>query len=434
MPSPVRSLVALAALFAASPAFADAVTYQGTLGKTQIVVELSAPLDAPSGKLVGRYFYAAKGIDIPLDAVGAKSGEADLAEEKPCTDDTCSSVSDDNPKPPPLGGKWHLEANADRSQLAGNWTDNGKSLPLALTRAGTRKLAADFDGTPAGLASIVDDITDGKLPLTEASSPYDYLRMQMPVTTGATTIWGDVAFAYDSNPRTKFPFPRIVKAGGTDVAAANTYLEQRHWQWNAAAFSCAAQAYQGLGWNDTSTDAIADLGGWQDETVEVTYLSPALMSWDEAGSLFCGGAHPDNHDDPNTLDIRTGKPLDLSLLFKGWVPTPIDDSSPKDLASARAKPDEYLWGPNPELADFIFKHLPADEVANSSDDDGCGSKDNIQQNLAISFVRGDKVRFSLTDMPSVAANCNGKLVDLPLSTVKPLLTPQAADYFPSLKP
>src|ERR1700748_1173312 len=108
MPLPLRPLVALAALSVASPALADAVTYQGTLGKTQIVVELSAPVGAPSGKLVGRYFYTAKGIDIPLDAVSAKAGKADLAEEKPCTDDTCTADGGDNPKPPPLGGKWHL--------------------------------------------------------------------------------------------------------------------------------------------------------------------------------------------------------------------------------------------------------------------------------------------------------------------------------------
>lgn len=433
----VLSLVPFA-LLAASPALADAVTYQGTLGRSAIVLELSEPAESADAKLVGRYFYQAKGIDIPLDARASAPGTVMLAEELPCPDDdnkTCQPGDGDTPAgPAPVGPTWTLVASADGQSLSGTWTNKGKALPVTLSRIGTRKLPGDFDGTPAGLAAIVDDLSDGTTPFSATGSPYDFQRLQVLVTAGPVIRWGDVAFHYVTDPRTRFPFPRIDKAGATDLTAANAALEQRHWQWDQAAFSCGSQAYLGLGWIDTSSDATSGLGGWPDESIEVTYLSPTLMSWDEAGSLFCGGAHPDNHDDPNTIDVRTGKPLDMSLIFRGWVPTPVDDSMPKDLASARAKPDDYLWGPDKTLADFIYKHLPPDEQAADDNDNGdCGTMDNIQRNLAITFVKGEIVRFGLSAMPAVAANCNGKLVDVPLSAVKALLTSAAAHYFPSLK-
>jgi len=294
---------------------------------------------------------------------------------------------------------------------------------------GTRPLPDDFDGTPAGLAAIVDDLTEGKIALTTATAPYDAIRLSGNVTTGPTTRWGNVAFSYAVDPRTKFPFPRIVAAGGANIAAANHYLETQHWLLNAQALSCAAQAYKGLGWTPVSDTASQDLGGWPDEQIEVTYLSPRLMSWEESGSIFCGGPHPDNHDDPYTLDLTTGKPLDLSLLFKGWTPTPTDDGQPTDLASAQANPDRYYWQPDDALTDFVLEHVPMDDGNNAD----CATRDSIHESLAISFAKGDMVRFGLTAMPSVAAACNGKLVDLPIADVKSLLTPDAAKYFPTLK-
>ena len=424
----LATLAGLAALAAAGPVFADAVAYKGTLGGAAIGVELSAPAGTGE-KIVGRYFYANKSIDIPLDAVESHNGHTDLAEEKPCTDDTCTASGDGTPAP--VGAQWHLDASADGKTLTGTWTANGKMLPLKLTRMGTRKLSDGFDGTPGDLAAIVDDIAGQTTPLTATSSPYDYLRMQTPPTEGPTTTWGDTAFKYVTNPHTRFAYPRIVAAGSTDIAAANGYLQQRHWQADIAALSCASMAYQGLGWSETTTESADDLGSWPDEKLEVTYLSPTVMSFDESGSIYCGGAHPDNHDDPVNVDVRLGKELNPSVIFNGWIPTPLYDGTPSDLKSAQADPDNYSWAADDALVDFVVKHLPPDEVA--TDEDSCASRDSIQQSLAISFVQGDKVRFGLTAMPAVASACNGKLVDVPLSEAKALLTPGAADYFPSLK-
>ncbi|HTJ56369.1 MAG TPA: hypothetical protein VL418_02230 [Devosiaceae bacterium] len=420
----------MAAILAASPALAEAVTYQGTLGKANVIVELSAPVETASGKFAGRYSYAIKGIDIPLDAQSVAPGKVDLAEEQPCTDKICHTTDDGDPAgPAPLGGRWHLESAPGGQTLTGTWSDGGKSLPIALARYGTRKLAADFDGTPATLAS--NPFTSGEGQLTKAISPYDFLKMQVPLKAAAPTTWGSVAFTYVTDPRTKFKFPRIVSLGGADVTAANDYLAQQHWMLNGNAFACESTAYQGLGWNDSIADAAGSLGGYDDETLEVSYLSATVMSWVESGSLFCGGAHPDNHRDVYNLDVRTGKPLDMSLVFKDWVPTPLDGGAPKDAESARAHPDQYTWGPDQALVDFVLAHRKKLDDPDLEND--CGSSGAIHDSLALSFAEGDKVRFSLAGMPNVDAVCDDDLFELPIASVKSLLTPKAADYFPALK-
>ena len=428
----VRPLLAVAVLLVTAPAFAAAVTYQGTLGKTAVVVELAGSSPVSFRFLNGRYAYLAKGIDIPLDAAKAAPGAIDLSEERPCTGDICHEPADGETAKPPLGAKWHLTANADGSVLTGVWQDAGKSLPIALQRAGTRALPADFDGSPAGLASIVDSFSSGELPLTETTSPYDFIKLHFPLTAGAVTRFGASSFHYATDPRTKFGFPRIDSLGGADPALANQYLERRHWQLSLGALSCAAQRYQGLGWTESSGAEADPLAGYEDERVEVSYLTPTVMSWTESGSIFCGGAHPDNHRDIYNLDARTGKPLDLSLLFEDWVATKFGDTAPADLAAARAKPDDYSWGPDPTLVDFVEAHRS--KSGGAAPDDTCGTPELVASNLAIGFVRDDRVRFSLSALPNVIAACNDDLFDLPIAQLKSLLTPEAAAYFPSLQP
>jgi len=99
----------------------EAVTYRGTIGKIPVVVELATPTEASHHQVVGRYFYPNKGVDIPLDAVeGATRNTITVAEEKPCTPDTCDS--DDPDKPGPLGATWQLRESADGATLTGTWS------------------------------------------------------------------------------------------------------------------------------------------------------------------------------------------------------------------------------------------------------------------------------------------------------------------------
>ena len=65
---------ALATLALASPALAAAVTYQGTLGKLPIILELAQTPEDSGTTTYGRYAYLNKGIDIPLHVRKSKDG------------------------------------------------------------------------------------------------------------------------------------------------------------------------------------------------------------------------------------------------------------------------------------------------------------------------------------------------------------------------
>lgn len=62
----MRSLLSIALILVTAPAFADAVTYQWTIGSKAVVMEFSEPPDATNADLFARYFYVDQGFDIPL--------------------------------------------------------------------------------------------------------------------------------------------------------------------------------------------------------------------------------------------------------------------------------------------------------------------------------------------------------------------------------
>ncbi|KAG0732097.1 hypothetical protein G6F23_014656 [Rhizopus arrhizus] len=44
------------------------------------------------------------------------------------------------------------------------------------------------------------------------------------------------------------------------------------------------------------------------------------MTVTESGSLYCGGAHPDNHFEPYTFDLLRGEYLDWNRVLDAYVP------------------------------------------------------------------------------------------------------------------
>src|SRR5690606_14591417 len=101
-----------------------------------------------------------------------------------------------------------------------------------------------------------------------------------------------------------------------DVVPANTRLFSRRSAMLNAGLDCESKAYFGMGWMPGAENWLGSYGGYPDEQVNVTYVSPTVMSWSESGMLFCGGAYPEVHTYLTTLDVRTGKDLDLSKIFR----------------------------------------------------------------------------------------------------------------------
>lgn len=425
-----RASLAAALALLASPALADAYVYSGTLGKTTIVAEFTSD-PAAGGEIAGRYFYTSKGIDIPLDPAKAANGKLGFDEEVPCTADTCTwDTTDYVVKGIRYGAKWELEPTRDSKGLSGKWTAKGRSLPVELSFAGTRKLPEGAEVTPAALYDITDQLTYGEQDLTNAVSLYDYLRMQTKlVESDPVTIEGST-YRFVADPRTKFQYPRIVSlADGSDPTLANAYLEKQHWQKSEDALSCESRQYGGFGWNDSIGYAAGTLGGYVDESVVVNDLTPTIFSWNEGGSLDCGNAHPDNHDNIYNLDLRTGQLLPLEKILGAWVPHDFDGNEVTAEVAA-ASPDDVQWGPNDALIELITSHLGEADFDLSDAD--CGYADLVRKNLAVKFKPGDKVTFAFGDLEYAIQACGGDIWETPLADIKDLLAPTAKEYFPAL--
>ncbi|MBN9347354.1 MAG: hypothetical protein J0I48_14320 [Devosia sp.] len=430
----MKHAAAIVLCLAASPAFAEAVTYQGTIGDEPVFVEFSEPPHAGNADIFGRYFYPEQGIDIPLHAAPAARSRFGLVEEVACSEEkkNCPHAQDETPSDPPLGAKWQLEVADDGRTIEGEFSLGGRNLPVALERIGTR----DFDSAEGlqGLSGFASSLFYSGAVLTLETSPYDYAKMALFALDGGDALEATGGrYNYRTDIRTKFGFPRIIElAGGSDDRPANRYLEQRHWMMSLDALWCVAQQYQGFGWNGYNYDA-GTLGYWDEEHIEVHYLSPTVMTWTESGSLSCGGAHPYNHYEYMNLDVTTGVPLDLSRIFKGWVARDFDGNL-VDLEAARANPRDYQWGPDEELLAFVnANRFTNEELGFTGAEGDCPIDELIPQYLAISFKGSDVVHFGMDGLPHVAVACASDLYDAQIADLAALLTPEAADYFPSLR-
>ena len=259
------------------------MTYSGTIGKAEIVVEFTSPPAAATMPFAGRYFYRHNGIDIPLDAATVGAGKLVLDEEKPCSKANCQLNADGTVKQFHLGARWELTASSDGKSLSGTWTEDGRQLPVAVSFVGTSILPKTSDVSSWALADTTSDLyySEPAPTISMANAPYDYLRMQTKLEMTNPITWNGSSYRYVTDARTKFRFPRVVElADGSNVGPANALLQNEQWEQSLQALDCAAKQYFGFGWNVNLVGIGGTLGGYQDEQVEVAYLSPEISQLD----------------------------------------------------------------------------------------------------------------------------------------------------------
>lgn len=433
----MRLAVLATALLATTPAMAvDAVTYKGTLGGLEILAELAAPSE---GHLVGRYSYLAKGGDIPLDLADGQNGAIALAEEAPCTETTCVQDGNGDVTDKPIGAIWTLTPSADGATLTGTWQAEGKGgkvLDISLKRIAERALPEGTDITPYGIYDSVMLLTyDEQSIFAPHTAPYEFAKQEVKMEAGADEVIDGSSFRYVTDPRSKFPFPRVVAlSDGSSTQMINEALERRHTLLNLYAFDCMAQVYAGFGANQYTVGMDAGtLGGWDEESVLLTYLSPTLTNWVESGSTFCTGAHPNNHSDTYMLDVVTGEPFALAKVLKDWQATNniVDFDAVVDQAEAIDAPGDYFWAAGQPLIDYAIAHRNKSDDAEAEAE--CGMDELIASNLAFRFMPGEQLLFTMEGLPFVNFACGEDLLTVKLSAIPQLLAPTADLYFPSLK-
>ncbi|MDR3351574.1 MAG: hypothetical protein LBO00_00865, partial [Zoogloeaceae bacterium] len=194
------------------------------------------------------------------------------------------------------------------------------------------------------------------------------------------------------------PNPDILKR-------VNDLLEQRHWQMTLAALACVSSGYA------EDHPAAGSLGDYEYETIQVDFLSETLMSVVEAGGTYCGGAHPNNHSDPFTLDLIRGEYLDWNRLFKAFV-----------------RGEYGFRKPSPEMMALI-EQIPKEEGL-----EDCTSAETMRDYLALHFDKPGHLALAISGIGHCCGYCLGTQAEIPFSKLNKLLKPEAQRYFPELKP
>jgi len=401
--------------FAEASIAAEAVTYRGTLAKLPIIVELKEP-DA-EGNFVGRYAYESKALDIPLHGKVLKNGKFQIREEEPCTEKTCMNNAGETLETAPLSFEWTL--SKDGANLTGTWSDKkkGKSLPLALTKVGSRTLP-ESDITDVTILN--PDMIDLSVNTpTKENLPYDALKMEFPLKPGDTQKIGEVTYRMDTDTRINLAYPTILKSDAFEPGPVNDYLKQRRFEVSIDTFSCLAATYLGYGWSGTFAEA--------NTKVTVEYASEDLFGFVENADFFCGGAHPNITTKHKLVDVETGEGVMPETLLSGLVAKDYDG---KVVDAVEADdPANLIYETDEKLVKYIVDHL--DKTIDPALTSECGYPDLIKSNLAVYFI-ADTLVFTLRELPQVSAACTVDLVKVPLKDAGAFLNEEGKSYFEGL--
>lgn len=424
------ALIALIALVS-SPALADAVTYKGTLGGREIVLELTEP---SHGAVAGRFAFLDTGESIPLNPSSHDGDTYVLVQEALCTPSQCSFDADGNALSAPAAATWEL--TVDGTSLSGVRRAAGKDKQQAIDLVEIGRRPFEGEPTPMTLRDEAFYALVGDEALDLSALPFENALALGALGQAGTSEVGGAGVVATIDPRTLFAFPRVQSLpGGEDVAPLNAILSARHARINLQALDCLSVGFIGFGANEWTYENGGTLGDYDAETVELTFASPTLLSWTEAGSTWCGGAHPNNHFDLYTYDVAAGAPLDFGKIFSAWVPrvwgAPLDEIA--DDATIAADPTSVYWGASADLVAWVRDRIPTDVFGDDAElNEVCVNDPSFAEYLRPRFVAGPSVVFALSGFPHVSSVCNGDLMTVPLAELEPFLAPGAADYLPEL--
>jgi hypothetical protein len=393
-------------LLAATPALADSITvYEGTVGRDmQVVLELSH--NSKSGAHNGRYFYRKSGVDIPLSGTYEHLAEPGV------------TIAGGGSEP---GAVW--SGKEKDGIYSGIWVGgkNNRSYRFKLKRIAVY----NPDGTkPGTVEAVTAAITPGvgsnlayDAMISNESTPYEYRKVNVAMQQGTEVIKGGVGYRLVSDPRTVFAYPRLSRHPDQAVLqSVNRILEQRHWHMMLNALSCASTAY-----DEVIGPSSGSLGSYDQERIEVAYLSPTLMTVIEAGSTYCGGAHPNNHFEPFTLDLIRGEYLDFNRLFRITSTVAADQSD-----------NQVDRGYSAELMELIReaqkKGACRDSQCSDSKDEADSCLEQLPSYLSLYFREQDRLVFGISGIGHALGCCLGDQLELPFNALSTILRPEAGTY------
>jgi hypothetical protein len=352
-------LGALTGIMLAQPALAapDLEAFHGVWSGTIDSLRVQACYDAGDYSSEGKYFYLRRLGTIPLRANDKKPGE--LTEGWADTKDVA---------------RWRMTSIA-KDRAEGTWTGSGRTLPIRLARL-PFTTSEEFSTPCASLAFVRPILAASRIVKTAAQ------------VHGLTVDKWSLAYPDDSISVESFQ----LRGTGPAIAAINRRLRQP--------FDDADE-----GWKWCLRNARSFGADYHDE-VEARLVTTRWLLANSFNESFCGGAHPNNSNQPLLFDRRTGKVADLYSWF----------------ASANVRREkveglsETIDSPAGKLFDLVLRLHPR---ASESEED-CGGAVKTASSWTLE-LRAEGIAFT-PDLPRVVMACGDELV-LPWARLEPFLSP-----------
>jgi hypothetical protein len=367
----MRFLKVLMVLFAfCSTALAASIdgVYVGTLGKSGIVLKLETGKDPP---ILGVYYYRNHAVDIRLEG---KINKAYI---------TLSEFGAGGNEPTAL-----LWFNVASNTLSGGWSpikQPKRFLPINLRRITSK------------------DLNAVKLPSTtmlnqwKLEQPYEYLRFDTPPKLVKTETVGGNKVQWWLEPKSKIVFFRLEGQSKT----VNNALTDEHYR----------IAYNNL-------DCLSSANGDYSYTPKIALYSKRIFSVAADVYYYCGGAHPDGGSENFTLDLETGKVLEIEDVYR-FIPIPeglkIDSSNSSEAYS------KYL-----EARGAAVKKLILDQFGSFTTgiDKECSDAYTDETFSYFSWYLTSKGVVIQSAFPHVAAACDNDF-EMPYKTLEQYLAPNS---------
>jgi hypothetical protein len=250
--------------------------FEGTLGKSRIIVQLVEPLDdmeGETGREASRYSYLPKARDINL--MLSKNAMPLAFEETLLLPWELGEAKGDDRM---ITGKWSLTVAGDAA--TGTWAslDGKKSLPITLARV---PMMDEAEKHP-------DDN------IVNATYTARWIKEVTFADAGVAKSSGSVEVRFVKDSAFGIAYP-VIGAFPDEVQKSkiNDLLLAHHTRSVAQYRDCKNGVP--VTWEEAS--------GEPEFSYSIGFASPTLLSITESGSVFCGGAHPANYIKPITYDL-----------------------------------------------------------------------------------------------------------------------------------
>jgi len=261
-------------------------TYIGSVGTAPVV----AVFGAADAQFENSYYYRKFGQDIQLEQ-SEKNGQVVLTEFSPFPEQLKRATA---------------TLELEGGQLSGTYTLLKGGKPLSMTLK------------PVSSADLKGPLSNPQLEVWKQKNPYTFLKFDRKLEAGKfisnpnsstdgkmvlqTGKLSGVAYTWTTEPKSKISYPRLE---GRLYQQVNSALEGHQLEVAANVLECnVAEPDHSFSFAPT-----------------LSFVSAKLVSVTAAVDLYCGGAHPTTYTDTLTLEVSSGRALELEDLYR-FAPLP----------------------------------------------------------------------------------------------------------------